>query len=148
MIPWAAAHQASLSFTISQSLLKLMSIESLMPSNHLILCHPLLLLSSIFPSNRVFSSESTLLIRWPKYWSFSINPSSEYSESGRSPVKRMTPVFLPGQFHGQRNLMSAEVPRESQRARPHLVTDTHFGPLRSTLYLTCFDCSDLCQNWV
>ena len=73
--------QASLSITNSWSLLKLMSIESVMPSNHLILCHPLLLLPSIFPSIRVFSNESTLHIRWPKYWSFSfsISPSNEYS---------------------------------------------------------------------
>ena len=73
--------QASLSSTISQSLLNLMSIESVMPSNHLILCRPLLLLPSIFPSVRVFSNESVLRIRWPKYWSFSfsISPSSEYS---------------------------------------------------------------------
>ena len=79
--PWTAPHQASLSITNSQSLLKLMSIESVMPSNHLILCHPLLLLPSIFPSIRVFSNESVLCIRWPKYWSFSfsISPSSEYS---------------------------------------------------------------------
>ena len=79
--PWTAAQQASLSFTISQSLLKLMSIESVMPSNHLILCHPLLLLSSIFPHIRLFSSESALCIKWAKYWSlsFSISPSSEYS---------------------------------------------------------------------
>ena len=79
--PWTAACQASLSFTISWSLLKLMSFESVMPSNHLILCHPLLLLPSIFPSIRVFSHESVLCIRWPKYWSFSfsISPSSEYS---------------------------------------------------------------------
>ena len=78
-IPWTAALQASLSFTISQSLLKLMSIESVMPSNHLILCHPLLLLPSIFPSIRVFSSESALCIRWPKYWNFSISPFNAYS---------------------------------------------------------------------
>ena len=79
--PWTAAHQACLSFTFSQSLLKLLSIELVMPSNHLILCHPLLLLPSIFPSTRVFSNESAHLIRWPKYWSFSfsISPSSEYS---------------------------------------------------------------------
>ena len=77
--PWTAAHQASLSFTISLSLLKLMSIESMMPSNHLILCRPLLLLPSIFPSIRVFSNKSALRIRWPKYWSFSISPSNEYS---------------------------------------------------------------------
>ena len=78
---WTAAHQASLSITNSQSLLKLMSSESVMPSNHLILCHPLLLPPSIFPSIRVFSNESLLCIRWPKYWSFSfsINPSNEYS---------------------------------------------------------------------
>ena len=79
--PWTAAHQASLSITNSQSLLKLMSIESMIPSNHLILGHPLLLLPSIFPSIRVFSSESVLHIRWPKYWrfSFNISPSNEYS---------------------------------------------------------------------
>ena len=79
--PWTAARQASLSITNSQSLLKLMSIESVMPSNHLILCRPLLLLPSIFPSTRVLSSESVLCIRWPKYWSFSfsISPSSEHS---------------------------------------------------------------------
>ena len=79
--PWTATHQASLSITNSQSLPKLMSIGSVMPSNHLILYHPLLLPPSIFPSIRVFSNESTLHIRWPKYWSFSfnINPSNEYS---------------------------------------------------------------------
>ena len=79
--PWTTACQASLSITNSWSLSKLMSIESVMPSNHLILCHPLLLLPSIFPSIRVFSNESTLHIRWPKYWSFSFNisPSNEYS---------------------------------------------------------------------
>ena len=79
--PWTAACQASLSVTSSQSLLKLMSIKSVMPSHHLILCRPLLLLSSIFPSIRIFSNQSALGIRWPKYWrlSFSISPSSEYS---------------------------------------------------------------------
>ena len=79
--PWTAAHQASLSFINSQSLLKLMSIESVTPSNHLILCRPLLLPPSIFSSIRVFSSESVLHIRWPKYWSFSfsMSPSNEYS---------------------------------------------------------------------
>ena len=78
---WTAARQASLSFTVSWSLLKLMSIRSVMPSSHLILCHPLLPLPSIFPSIRVFSNESVLHIRWPKYWSFnfSISTSSEYS---------------------------------------------------------------------
>ena len=79
--PWTAAHWAFLSFAIFWSLLKLMSIESVMPSNHLILCRPPLFLPSIFPSIRVFSSESTLRIRWPKYWSFSfsISPSNEHS---------------------------------------------------------------------
>src|SRR5574338_652999 len=78
--PWTAAHQASLSITNSQSLLKLTSIESVTPSSHLILCRPLLLLPSIFPSIRVFSNESALCIRWPKYWSFifNINPSNEH----------------------------------------------------------------------
>ena len=77
--PWTAACQASLSFTISQSLLKLMSIESVMPPNHLILCHLLLLLPSIFPSIMVFSKELALCIKWPKYWNFSVSPSNEYS---------------------------------------------------------------------
>ena len=81
MIQWTAAHQASLSITNSWRLLKLISVKSVMPSNYLILCHPLLLLPSIFPSIRVFSNESVLHIRWPKCWSFSfsINTSNEYS---------------------------------------------------------------------
>ena len=80
MIPWTAAHHSP-SFTISQSMLKLISIESVMPSNHIILCHPLFFSPSIFPSIRVFSNESALPISWPKYWSFSfsISPSNEYS---------------------------------------------------------------------
>jgi len=83
--PWTAARRSSLSFTISWSLFKLMSIELVMPSNHLILCHPLLILPSIFPSIRVFSNESVLRMRWPKYWTYSFNeywkksPSNEYS---------------------------------------------------------------------
>ena len=79
--PWTAAHQASPSSTNSQSLLKLISIELVMPSNHLMLCHPLLLPPSIFPSIRVFSNESAFCIRWSKYWSFNFNisPSKEYS---------------------------------------------------------------------
>ena len=76
--PWTAAHQASLSFSVSQTLFKLMSIESERPLNHFIFCRPLFL-PSVFPSIRVFSSESVLPIRWPKYWSFSNSPSSEYS---------------------------------------------------------------------
>ena len=79
--PWTAAYQASLSLTNSWSLCKFMSIESVMPSNHLILCCPLLLLLSIFPSTKIFSSESAVKVRWPNYWSFniSISPSNEYS---------------------------------------------------------------------
>ena len=81
MTPWIAPCQSSLSFTISRSLLKLMSIELAMTSNHLVLCHPFLILPSTFPSIRVFSNESALRIRWPKYWSFSfrISPSNEYA---------------------------------------------------------------------
>ena len=81
MTPWTAAHQASLSVTNSWSLPKLISVETVMPSNHLILCHPLLLWPSIFPSIRVFANNSLLCIRWPKYWSFcfNISPSSEHS---------------------------------------------------------------------
>ena len=75
--PWSASCQTSLSFTLSQSLLKLMFIESVMPSNHLTLCYPFFLLSSIFPTIRVFSNELALRIRWPKYWSFNISPSNE-----------------------------------------------------------------------
>ena len=78
--PWTAILQASLSFTVFQSLLKLKSVESVMPSHHLILCRPLLLLSSVFPSVRVFSNESALRIRWPKHCSFSTSPSNEFSE--------------------------------------------------------------------
>ena len=80
--PWTTACQASLSITNSQGLLKLMSIESVMPSNHLILCHPLLLLPSIFPSIRVFSNESALRIRWPKYWTLSFNMSLSNEHPG------------------------------------------------------------------
>ena len=77
--PWTAARQTSLSFTISWSLLKLVTLESVMSSNHPILCHPLLFLPSIFPSIKIFSNELTLCVRWPKYWSFTISPSSEHS---------------------------------------------------------------------
>ena len=109
--PWTAARHVSLSFTISQSLLKLTSIEAVMPSNHLILCRPLLLLPPIFPSIRVFSSESVLRIRWPKYWSFSISPSNDYSGT------------LPGHLQLQ---LACRVPRSSQ-----------VNYLRSTLIPPC-----------
>ena len=90
--PWTAAHQASLSIINSRTLLKLMSIESVMPSNHLLLCHPLLLLPSIFANIRVFSNESVLHIRWPMYWSFSISPSNEYS--GLISFRKLSKYFL------------------------------------------------------
>ena len=85
--PWTGAQQASLSITNSQSLLKLLSIESVMPSNHLILCRPLLLLSSIFPSIRVFSNVSVLPIKWPKYWSFSISSVLPMNTQDWSPLE-------------------------------------------------------------
>ena len=134
-IPWTAAHQASLSITNSWSLLKLMSVESVMTSNHLILYHPLLLLSSIFPSIRVFSNESAFHIRWPKYWSFSfsISPSNEYSwlisfgmdwldllavqgtlksllqhHSSKASILQCS-AFLPGNSHGQRSLVGCHL---------------------------------------
>ena len=91
--PWTTPWQASLFITNSQSLLKLISIELVMPSNHLILCHPLVLLPSIFPSTRVFSNELALHIRWPKYWrfSFSISPSNEHPHSGAQKSRRHCP---------------------------------------------------------
>ena len=117
--PWTAARQASLSFTVSRSLVTLMSIETVMPANRLNLCHSLL--PSVFPSIRVFSSESALHIRLPNYWSssFSISPFNEYSSSFRIdmgacsysfsnlvlPVMAPTPVLLPGKSHGQRSLV-------------------------------------------
>ena len=98
MTPWTAACQASLSIMNSQSLLQLMSIESVTPSNHLILCHPLLLTCSIFPSTRVFSIESALRIRWPKYWSFSfsINLSNEYSRLTSFTMDRLDLLSVQG----------------------------------------------------
>ncbi|CAI9176025.1 unnamed protein product [Rangifer tarandus platyrhynchus] len=107
--PWTAAPQASLSFTISRSLLKLMSIESMMPSNHLIFRCPFLHLASIFPSIRVFSKVSTLLIRWSKYWSFSfsISPFNEYSEliSLRICVTKEPEIVM-----GSESLLSSQTP--------------------------------------
>ena len=98
--PWTATYQASLSITNSWSLLKLISIESVMLSNHLILCHPLLLLPSIFPSIRVFFNESVLCIRWPKYWrfSFSISPSNEYLGLISFRMDWLAPLAVQGTF--------------------------------------------------
>ena len=114
VVSWTAAHHASLSFTISWSLLKLISIHSVMPSNHLILCHSLLLLPSIFHSIRVFSNESVLHIRWPIYWSFSfsISPSNEYSGVTVIDWRRKwqpTPVFLPGESLGWGSLVGCRL---------------------------------------
>ena len=108
-IPWTAAHQASLSITNSQSLLRLISIESVTPSNHLILCYPLLLLPSIFPRIRVFSNESALCIRWQEYWSFSfsISPSNGYSRLISFRMDWLDPLAIQGtlksflQYHSQ-----------------------------------------------
>ena len=109
--PGTAVHQGSLSFSISQNLLKLMSTESVMPSNYLILCRPLLLLPSVFPRIRVFSSESALCIRWPKYWSpsFSISPSNEYSGLISSRTDWFDPLAV------QRTLESSRAPQVLRR---------------------------------
>ena len=109
---WTAAHQASLSFTISQNLLKLMSIESVMPSNHLVLSHSPLLLPSILPSIRVFSSKLALHIRWPKYWnfSFSISPSNKYSELISFSVDRFNLLAVQGTL---KSLLQATVRKAS-----------------------------------
>ena len=142
--PWTTAHQASLSITNSQSLLQLMSIEPVMPSNHLFLCHPLLLLPSIFPSIGVFSSELLPHIRWPKYWSFSfsISPSNEYS----------------GLISFRVLVWSPCCPRDSQESSPtpqfksinSSALSLLYGP---TLISVCdcwknhsFDYTDLCQQ--
>ena len=101
VIPWAAAHQASVSFTISWSLLKVRSLELVMPSNHLLLRHHLLLPSSIFPSIRVFSNESLLHIRWPSYWSFSfsISPSNEHLDMTNLDLLKSRDITLPTKVH-------------------------------------------------
>ena len=144
--PWTAAHQASLSFTISQSFLRLMSIELVMLSNHLILCCPLLLLPSIFPSTRVVSNELALCIRWPKYWSFSfsISPSSECSGFiffgidwvGLLPVQGTLKSLL--QYH-------------SSKASVLQVLNLLYGQVLTSVHDYCinhsFDYMDLCQQW-
>ena len=110
--PWTVAHQASLSITNSRSLLKLMSIESVMPSNHLILCRPLLLSPSIFPSIKVFSNESVLHIRWPKYcsFSFSISPSKEYSGMISFRIDCFDPLAVQGIFKSLLQHHSSKAP--------------------------------------
>ena len=132
--PWIAALQASLSFIISWSLRKLMSIESMIPSNHLILCRPLLLLPSIFLSNRVFSNESARCIKWPKYWSFSfsISPSNEYS--GLIAVQGTLKSLL--QHHSSK----ASILQHSLLYGPTLT------PIRDYWKKHSFDYIDLCQQ--
>ena len=112
MTPWSAARQASLSFTIPQSLLKLMSIELVMSSNHLVLCYPLLLLPSIFPSIKVFSNELALQIRWAKYWSFSfsISPSNEYSGLISFKIGRFDLLIVRGTLQHHRSKVRSHAP--------------------------------------
>ena len=138
--PWTAARQASLSITDSQSLLKLMSIESVMPSNHLILCRPLLLLPLIFPSIRVFSSESVLCIRWPKYWSFSFNisPSNEHSGLISFRMDWLDLLAVQGTLKSliQQHSSKASILQRSaffivQLSHPHMTTE-------KTTALTCY----------
>ena len=155
MTPWTAAHQTSLSFAISQIFLKLMSIESVMPSNHLTLCHPLLLLPLIFPSIRVFFSELALHIRWPKYWSFSfsISPSNEYSGliSFRTDWSDLLAVqwTLKGllQQHSlETSILKSSIFFIDQLSHPHLTTgksiplmrQTFFGKIMSVLFNVLF----------
>ena len=139
--PWTAAHQAFLSITNSWSLLKLMSIETVMPSNHLILCCPLLLLSSIFPSIRVFSNESVLYIRWLKYWSFSfsISSSSEYSGLISFRIGRLDLLSVQGTLKSllQHHSSKASVLRRSaffivQLSHPYMTTGETIALTRRT----------------
>ena len=141
--PWTAAHQASLSITNSQSLLKLTSIESVMPSNHLILCHPLLL-PSIFPSIRVFSDESALRIRWPKYCSFSFNVSPSNEHPGLISF-RMDWLDLLAAQRTLKSLLQHHSPKASipqcsaffivQLSRPYMTTGKTIALQPSEVYL-------------
>ena len=128
--PWTTARQASLSITNSWSLPKPLSIESVMPPNHLILCHPLLLLPSVFPSIGVFSNESVLCIRWPKYWSFSfsINPSNEYSG--------LISLGLTGWISLQSRGLSKSLPQHHSSKAPILQCSAFFTVQLSHPYVT------------
>ena len=139
---WTAACQASLSITNLQSLLKLMSIELVMPSNHLILCHPLLLLPSIFPNIGIFSNESVLHIRWPKYWSFSfsISPSSEYSGLTSFRIDWLNLLAVQGTLKSllQHHSSKASILRRSaffifQLSHPYMITRKTIALTRGTL---------------
>ena len=122
--PWTTGCQAFLPFTISLSLLRIMSIESKMPSNHFILCHPLLFLPSILPSIRVFSNELTLLIKWPKYWSFSFSicPSSEYSELISFRIEQFDLVAVQGAL---KSLLQHHWKHQFFSAQPSLWSNSH-----------------------
>ena len=138
--PWTAALQASLSFTISWSLLKILAIESLMPSNHLILRHHLLLLPSIFPSIRVFSNQSALCIRWPKYWSFSFNISPSNEHPGLISSKMDCLLAVQGTLKSllQHHSSKASVLRHSafiilQLSHPYMTTGKTIALTRQTI---------------
>ena len=141
--PWTVAHQASLSFTISWSLLKLTSVESVMPSNHLILCHPLLL-PSVIPSIGVFSSESVLCIRWPKYWSFifRISPINEYSGMISFTIDWFDLLTVLGTEESS--------PGPQFKSISSLVLSLLYGPAVTSVHdywkNHSFDCTDLCQQ--
>ena len=141
-IPWTAARQASLSITNSRILPKLMSIESLMPSNHLILCHPLLLPPSVFPSISVFSKESVLHIGWPEYWSFSfsISPSSEYSGRIFFMMDWLDPLSVQGTLES--------FPTPQFRSINSLIFSFLYSPTLTSIHDYCknqsFDGTDLC----
>ena len=141
LTPWTAASQTSLSFTISQSLLKLMSFELVMPSNHLILHRPLLLLPSTFPNIKVFSNESTLHIRWPKYWSFSfdISPSSEYSGLISFRIYWFDLLAVQGML---KTLLQYHSPKASKLSLLHSPTLTSIHDYWEN---HSFDSTDLCQ---
>ena len=143
--PWTIAHQASQSITNSQCLLKLISIESVMPSNHFIFCHPLFLLPSIFPSIWVFSNESVVPNRWPKYWSFSISPSNEYSGLISFRIDWLDLLAGQGTLRSllQHNSSKASILQCSavfmvQLSRPYMTTSKNYS----------FDCTDLCQLYL
>ena len=138
-IPWTAAWQASLSITNSWSLLKLMSTESVMPSNHLILCPPFLLQPSIFPSIRVFSNESVLCIRWPKYWNFSISPSNEYSGLISFRIDLFYTLAVQGNFSSLLQHHSWKAPVLSRLYGPTLTSIQDYWKNHS------FNYTDLCQ---
>ena len=141
--PWITARQASLSITNSWSSLKLMSIELVMPSNHLILCHPLLLLPSIIPSVRVFSNELALCIRWPKYWSFSFSISPSMNFQGRFPLGLIVLVSL--QSKGLSRVFSSTVQKHRFfRAQSSLWSNSQF--LHDYWKNRSFDYMDLCRQ--